>query len=155
MLDRLKPKYDPYHNPEADNLSLTPERVERNKDARENGDYITFDPSLVKGDNLAANFRVFGKPQGAAQTPAFRRRPNQVIPDEEEHTAHTSGASAHAGQEHASAGGGIWFGEGDMRNAAIRVSGGHRSKSSGEMAAILHAVRAVSYFAPLKIVSTS
>lgn len=155
MLGKLRPQYDPTCNPETDNLSLTPARIENNTTARENGDYITFDPSMVKGEDLAANFRVFGRAQDTTCAPAFRRRTHHVIPEEDERIVYTSGASEHVGQENVCAGSGVWFGAEDTDNTAIRVPGDHRTEQSGEVAAVLHAVRSVSYFAPLKIISTS
>lgn len=155
MLNKLKPRYKPGHNPEQDNLSLTQGRKESNKAMRDNDGYITFNPSLVKGENLESNFRVFGSNQNTDQAPAFRRRPPLGAMEEDTRTVYTSGACAKAGHEDASAGGGVWYGEDDDENAALRVPGERRSKLSGEIAAVLHVAQCASPFAPLRIVSTS
>lgn len=155
MLDKLHPQFHPLHNPEADNLSLTPVRLEDNASARVNGGDVLFNPSLLKGEDLAPNFRVFGKRSDLGQPPAFRRQLPQGIPEDDPLTVFTSGACVHIGQEHASAGGGIWYGEGDPRNAALHIPGDHRSSQSGEVAAILHAAQNAPHFAHLSITSTS
>lgn len=155
MLTKLQPKFDPFCNPEADNLSLTPARIEANAAARGEGEYVLFNPSIVKGDDLSPNFRVFGPTRDDRLAPAFRKRQQPGVPEDPAITVYTSGFCGHAGQDDSRAGGGNWYGVDDARNSAFRVSGDRRSKGSGEVAAILFAVKSVSHFAPLSIISTS
>lgn len=54
MLDKLQPKYNPLHNPEADNLSLTPTSLEENQ-----SDFVLLNPSITKGDDLSPQFQSF------------------------------------------------------------------------------------------------
>ncbi|KAF7971233.1 hypothetical protein HWV62_21652 [Athelia sp. TMB] len=110
---------------------------------------------MSKGDNLTANFRVFGEPLPASKMPAFRRNRLEPIPEEDEVTMYVGGVSGNEGCDDSSAGAAAWYSEDSEQNTAARVPGNHRTKHSGEMAAVLLAVRNTLIFAPLDIVSSS
>lgn len=155
MPNKLHPRFDPFCNPEIDNLSLTPQHIKANGLARETGDRVTFDPSITDGDDLAPNFRVFGPKRDSRIAPAFRRARHQGHLEEDEVTVCTGGACTHLGQEDAAKGGGVWYSGDNDRNYAFQVPGDLWSKESGEITAVLHFLQTESVFAPLVLVSTS
>ena len=59
------------------------------------------------------------------------------------------------GKENARSGGGIWFGQDDPRNKAIRVPGKEQSNQIGEIAAVVAMLQDTPHFIPLEIVSDS
>jgi ribonuclease HI len=72
-----------------------------------------------------------------------------------ETTVYTDGSYINNGTAEAKAGSGVWFGENDPRNAAIRVPGNDQSNQIGELMAILHAVKTAPRNTPLRIRSDS
>jgi ribonuclease HI len=73
----------------------------------------------------------------------------------EKTTVHTAGSCLDDGYDNAQAGGGVWFGPDDPRNAALKIPGLNQSKQIGQLAAVLYAVQKTPPFAPLHIISTS
>jgi ribonuclease HI/exonuclease III len=150
------PKLNPLEiGDNRDNLSLTPHRKARNRDARQTNDYIQFDPSVTCKDNLAECFRIFVNPDKISTIPARRYHTQNINHRHQEATVYTDGACNNNGKLNAQCGGGIWFGPNHERNAAIRIPGPLQSNQAGEIAAIIAAVASVPRFWPLTIISDS
>ncbi len=90
-------------------LSLTHQRKEQNRRAREQNGTITFNPSLTTKDNISECFRVFTDPPKISRIPAQRARNDQVNARHNKVTAYTDGACLNNGKENARCGGGVWF----------------------------------------------
>jgi ribonuclease HI len=137
LIEQLHPKWNPHLFPPQDNLSLTPRRKRKNKQAHKTGDPITFDPNITSG-NLQEGIRVFSSEE-TNTLPAFRTLQQRLQP--EVTTVYTDGSCRNNGEETAQAGSGIWYGENDPRNKALRVPGQMQSNQAGELYAILHVVK--------------
>ena len=72
-----------------------------------------------------------------------------------ETTIYTDGSCTSNGETNACAGSGIWFGENDDQNASLRVPGPDQSNQTGELYAILHALRTFPPDKALKIKTDS
>jgi len=57
--------------------------------------------------------------------------------------AYTDGSCLNNGETSAKAGSGVWFGEDDETNASLRVPGPDQSNQTGELVAILYALKTV------------
>ena len=57
-LDKITQMFNPTHDIEYDNLSLTKQRKQANEQARMNDSAITFDPSITVKTNLGHCFRI-------------------------------------------------------------------------------------------------
>ena len=69
----IAPKFNPLEiGDHHDNLSLTPSRKERNRDARRTEGCVRFDPSITCRDNLSDGFRIFTTPENISSIPARR-----------------------------------------------------------------------------------
>lgn len=53
MINDIDKKWRPLDIPEDDNLTLTKSRIEQNKTAQAEKEYIMFNPSIKRDDNLA------------------------------------------------------------------------------------------------------
>ena len=73
--------------------------------------------------------------------------PEQVI--------YTDGSCNNGGTDEARAGSGVWYGNQDPRNVAIRVPGKKQTNQIGELLAILHAIKSTPVNQPLRIRSDS
>lgn len=152
MLQNLKPKWNPLDKPPQDNLMLTRERLDQNRTARESDEFITFNPTARKEDSLESNFWIFTKPGSSCQMPAYRkRRQNTLL--EEEITVYTDRSCLENGEKIARMGSGIWFRENDAWNTALRIPRSNQSNQVRELAAVLYTTKAILPFAPLKIIS--
>ncbi|KAI0656997.1 hypothetical protein C8Q70DRAFT_887487, partial [Cubamyces menziesii] len=152
MIRKLHPKWRPERGESVkDGLTLTGARREQNEIARESDERITFDPSITQGAPLASAFRVFTS-RDQSKRPA-RRPPRPYQVDAEEVEVYTDGSCTNNGKGNARAGSGIWFGEGDPRNASERVPGSDQTNHTGEFHAVVMAHKAVPPFVPMHIVS--
>jgi ribonuclease HI len=150
------PKLNPLaHDSHHGNLSLTPARKRRNNLARENNDDILFDPSITCKNNLAECFRVFTDPERISRNPAKRLITEGANQRHEKIEIYTDGACFNNGKQNARCGAGIWFGENDQRNLAIRTPGTSQSNQIGELTATVLAIQAVPHFVPIKLVTDS
>ena len=68
---------------------------------------------------------------------------------------YTDGSCINNGQEDAQAGSGIWYGENDPRNKALKVSGKTQSNQTSELYAVLQVARTTPKETPLMIKSDS
>ena len=154
-LNLIPPKHDPTKQEPPDGLSLTRSGKARNEAARLNKGEIIFDPSITCKENLADCFQIFTDPTKKTDQPAKRYKHRGPIPRSEEITVYTDRACMKNGKENAQCGSGVWFGEGDPRNSAIRIPGEAQSNQVGELAAIIVATSKVAPYQPLKIITDS
>ena len=151
ILDQLKPKWDIRTRPPNDDLNLTPKRKSKNKQAEKTGDAILFDPNITT-NNIRDSFRVFTTDKENDHLPSHREAQQAQL---KEIVVYTDGSCTNNGQEDAQAGSGIWYGENDPRNTAIRVPGKVQSNQTGELYAILHVAKMTPKEAPIMIKSDS
>ncbi|KAJ6559704.1 hypothetical protein B0H19DRAFT_944653, partial [Mycena capillaripes] len=113
MLDSLLPKWNPMLPQPEDwetDLELVPVHDEDTK---------TFDPKITTHGTLADTFRIFTNDlDGGDEAPDTKFEPE---PDEEEIVVYTDGSAINNGRDDPKAGSGIYFGDGDVRNMAIRI----------------------------------
>lgn len=140
MLNSLNPKFRPSNNPlNADGLSLTPQRLRDNEDAKKEDGIITFNPSIRTTANLEACFRVFTDPDAKCRTPATRPiAPNHQPPRT---TIYFDGSCIIDNEGEASAGSGLWYGEHDERNTALRINTKNPTNQVGELAGVCWAIK--------------
>lgn len=119
-----------------------------------------FDKSMRIGNTLGESIRVFTNnsnttnDSGRMGQPA--RRPKKKMGPAQSVQAYTDGSCTNNGYENASAGAGIWFGNGDPRNAAIRVPEHMvQSNNTGKALAILMAIKKINTDDHLEILSDS
>ena len=142
LLESVKEKWNPTetHPPEF-LTSPSPEETGPRLNPATNQTVHTLNPFRVE-ESLKDCFRVFtdGKP-----TPALL--PVRA-PRTEEFAGHpvvvyTDGSCTNNGETTAEAGSGVWYGNNDERNVGLRVPGPDQSNQTGELFAILHALRTV------------
>jgi ribonuclease HI len=122
-----------------DNLSLTPRRKNKNKEARDKNGEITFDPSVTREGDLSSHFRIFIEPNAICHNPALRPiQPANIIRNET--SVYTEGDCNVDELGNISAGSGIWYGPSDERNMHLRLRSDINSNQFGELAAILWAI---------------
>ena len=109
----------------------------------ENGDgddsAVTFNPANVTTD-LKEAITIFG---GTLSEPASitTKAPQPTTEHAPETTVFTDGACTNNGKENASAGSGVWYAEDDPRNQSARVPHKEQSNQTGELYAVLLAVK--------------
>lgn len=154
LLGKLKPKWNPAQTFHADGLSLTPTRRKANDGARMEKGRVAFDPSLTQVTPLSTVFRVFTDATRRCGEPATRP-PRPFGIEDEEVEVYTDGSCMKNGTAAATAGSGVWFGAGDVRNAGERVPYDAQSNQTAEIYALILAEQRVPPFAPLHFVSDS
>src|SRR5436190_13702749 len=154
IVSTLNPKWNPNTECPNDNLDLTPRRIKANKEAEILNNPITFNPK-ISTTKVKHMFRIFtGKnnenPESATREPDLNTNTTQ-----ETTTVYTDGACINNGDENAQAGSGIWYGENDTRNKALRVPGPIQTNQVGELYAILETIKDNLQNSPLLIKSDS
>ena len=114
--DELGPEYDPITKETA--YTVNPFRVE---------------------ESLEGCFRVFTTNDPPPHQVA-ERAPRTADFDLPPLTVYTDGSCLNNGESTAKAGSGVWFGENDTRNAALKTPGPDQSNQTGELYAVLHAL---------------
>ena len=157
-LEKITPKLNPFRPSGQDGLSLTRRRKERNQLASEDdeGEGITFDPSVTEKKDLSECFRIFVDPKKIMNVPAIRQPPPAGITlDDEEITVYTDGSCINNGKQDARCGGGIWLEEESPHNRMIRIPGPLQSNQVGELAAVVVALEKMPNYTPLVIKTDS
>ncbi|KAJ6541344.1 hypothetical protein B0H19DRAFT_958570, partial [Mycena capillaripes] len=142
LLDSLEEKWDPrYMQPEDFEEYQTPT-------AEADSETAEFDSRVTTDGTLADIFRIFteNNSTGSNRAPDTRFVDNQGAEVE----VYTDGSALNNGMPNATAGAGVYFGEDDARNRAIRIpSEMGPSNQVGEIIAIKEAVEAAPKDAPL------
>ncbi|KAI0262487.1 hypothetical protein BGY98DRAFT_929077, partial [Russula aff. rugulosa BPL654] len=155
-INKTIPKLNPlYPENRPDNLSLTKRRKEQNRKAKEENRIIIFDPSITTKDNLSECFRVFTDPQRTTRTPAQHQLNNGANERHNKTQVYTDGSCMNNRKANARCGGGIWFGQDNPRNKAIRVPEEAQSNQIGEITTVIAMLNDTPHFIPLEIVSDS
>jgi ribonuclease HI len=150
LLDALEEKWDP-REPQ-------PEDYENEEDPGEetNEETFVFDAKVTTHGTIADTFRIFtnATPKNLHSiAPDTRHSPD---PNEDPIEAYTDGSAMNNGGENARAGAGIYFGDNDPRNRAIRIPDKLRpSNNVGELVAIKETIEACPKDVPLAIHSDS
>ncbi|KAJ7936664.1 ribonuclease H-like domain-containing protein, partial [Mycena leptocephala] len=113
-----------------------------------------FDSGVTTNGTLADAFRIFtqGYENSAHTAPDTRFVPNQAP----EVTVYTDGSAIDNNTDNVKTGAGVYFGEDDPRNMAIRIPRAPGpSNQVGEIIAIKEAIETAPLNAPLKIFSDS
>jgi ribonuclease HI len=151
-LQKLTPKFNPYHNLAPDNLTLTRRHKLDNLRARQNKEQITFDPSVTSKTNLAEYFQVFTGNLQITTTPAECQPPtNGITLHHQNITVYTDRSYIDNGETNARCGAGIWFRKDDPKNEYFHVDGPHVSNQIGELATITRALEITPNYTPLMI----
>ncbi|KAG2053127.1 ribonuclease H-like protein [Suillus hirtellus] len=158
ILDNLHLLFNPNTSPKKDNLTLTHQRMEKNKRMRlqQNGE-ILFDPTITAKDHISECFHIIVNPECLVQIPAYRLwAPGASRGAETEPiTIYTDGSCKNNGKLNAACGSGIWINEGNPMNKAIRVLGNKQSNQIGELAAVLVALQSTNPLTPIRIITDS
>ena len=142
LLGTINEKWNPTstHPPEFF-THPTPEEVGSRYDPVAKETIHTLNPFRVE-ETLANCFRVFtGASQPSCQPTT--RAPRTEHTEDPPTTIYTDGSCIKNGEETACAGSGVWFGDDDPRNMSLRVPGPNQSNQTGELYAILQAIRSV------------
>ena len=131
-LERITPKLNPLRPPNQDNLTQTRQRTGNNSQSAtteaddedgEDSPGIPFNPSVTEKKNLSECFRIFVDKKKIMNVPATRHPLRGVPPEEEIITVYTDGSCSNNGKQNARCGSGVWLGEGNQMNRAIKVPG--------------------------------
>ncbi|KAH9850897.1 hypothetical protein C2E23DRAFT_713309, partial [Lenzites betulinus] len=151
MLIKLQDKWRPGGSAHVDGLSLSREQRELNVNRAEERGEVTFNPFVTQDAPMAGAFRAFIGTDEDRPRAARPARPFQL--NDEAVEVFTDGSCEGNGTETATAGAGVWFGEGDPRNAAVRVPGECQTNQAAEAYACLVAAERTPDFAPLTIIT--
>ena len=105
-------------------------------------------------DKLKDAITIFGETM-SEPTEITRTAPKREGNIPQETTVYTDGACINNGNENARAGSGVWYEDNDPRNLSIRVAGKVQSNQTGELVAVLLAVRNHPPDEDLRIISDS
>jgi hypothetical protein len=143
ILSKLQPKYNPYHRPPQDDLSLTPTREEKNTQAAQSGiGSMTFDPSVTTKSALSECFRVFTDGKQGPREPAIRlQRVTRGMNIQRQKTINLAGWCENPGRPDAVCAGASWAGQGDDSSTTILVNSKNPTRISGELLAMTHALQ--------------
>ncbi|KAG1870924.1 hypothetical protein C8R48DRAFT_575235, partial [Suillus tomentosus] len=139
ILNKITPKYNTKVKPKKDNLSLTHQRKEKNRQAHQNrrGE-ILFDPTATVRSELTECFRIFTDPLKKSNNPAHRlqapARGLNLL--EDKITIYTNGSCLNNGKNNARSGSGIWISEEYAGNRTIRIPGEQHSNQIAELVTV-------------------
>ncbi|KAG2140057.1 ribonuclease H-like protein [Suillus clintonianus] len=80
---------------------------------------------------------------------------NREVANPQTITIHTDGSCFNNGKENARCGSGVWFGDNNQNNKALRIRGHQQSNQVGEVAAVLAGLQIVDPYTPIKFVTDS
>jgi ribonuclease HI len=150
------PKYNPLAFEVNDNLSLTPNRKARNEAARvrENAKVI-FDPMITCKNSIEECFRIFTDPNQISLTPVTRQLQRGINLEHISMEVYTDGVCIHNGKLNTRCGSGLWIGENNAINKAIKIPGNKQSNQIREIAAIIAAAESLLNYRKLTIITDS
>lgn len=157
LLDCPEPKWDPCTGTNHNGLDLMAKEKTANEMNRDLMSAMRFDPKCETGSDITKVFHIFTCPRREAQDiPALcmwsEDEPSLKITIETGSiTAYTAGYCLEENTTEARAGCGMWFGQADERNTALRAPGEIQTRHAGEIATI----RAVTPDTKLEIVMNS
>ena len=156
QINDIAPKYNPLVIEVNDNLSLTPNRKGKNREAhREEETEILFDPTITCKDGIAECFRVFTDPTKISMMPARRQLPRGRNINLLSMKAYTDGACMNNGKLDAKCGSGVWIDTNHPLNRSTRVPGEGQSNQVGELVAVIKAVETLPSYHKLTLITDS
>jgi ribonuclease HI len=157
MLLDIRPKWNAQETRYKDGLSLQSLEKEHNKENTQERGLVTFDPLVTVKTNVNGCIQIFVDPFCSTDTPAVREQPpaRGITLRNSKIVVYTDGSSLNNGSAIATCGSGVWFGENNERNIAVRPPMEDQSNQVGEIAAVILAARAVPDFVELEIQSDS
>ena len=153
LLTGLARKLNPATPRQADNLTLTHHRLEKNAKANiKRGDEVIFNPTVTTRTSLKDCFRVFvtqpPSDQSATRPKSEEEPPPPMV-------MYTDGSCVNNGLLDAKSGAGVWVNDAHPLNKAVRVPGPLQSNQVGELAAVLIALQTAPRKADLTIITDS
>ena len=140
LLETINEKWNP-NTPYPPEYRTHPKPDETGPEYNPNTNETTHTLNPFRTETLTKNcFRVFTSPDPAPSqkvTRANRTRNFESPPD----IVYTDGSCINNGETTARAGCGIWYKDGDPRNNSFRVPGPDQSNQTGELHAIIHALK--------------
>ncbi|KAJ7155938.1 hypothetical protein C8R43DRAFT_1125843 [Mycena crocata] len=131
LLDALHAKWDPRRpQPEDYEEAQAPAALEEDES-------VEFDSRITTHGTIADTFRIFtkGNPRNLSGASPMNKHDEDTI--SEGIDVYTDGSAINNGRDNARAGAGVYFGEGDPRNMAIRIPDAvGKTNNVGEMVAI-------------------
>ncbi|KAH9180214.1 hypothetical protein EDB89DRAFT_1840145 [Lactarius sanguifluus] len=151
----ISPKYNPNAPDHHDNLSLTPNRKEKNRKAHETKGEVLFDPTITCKGGIAECFRIFTNPERITLTPACRQLTRGRNLEHMNIEVYTDGSCMKNGKNDASCGSGIWISDDHPQNRAVKVPGPFQSNQIGELVAVIAASESLPNYCKLTIITDS
>ncbi|KAG6808204.1 hypothetical protein H0H92_005054, partial [Tricholoma furcatifolium] len=122
----------------------------------EGAEGYVFDPDVTTKRSLSEGFRAFIQKEEIEEPPHPLPHRSQLDKNEQEIRVYTDGSCLNNGSTVARAGAGVWFGQDDKQNRAIRLpTHMENSNNSAEAIAIFEAVINTDPDLPLKILTDS
>src|SRR5882762_8598652 len=153
-LDSLYPKWDP-HLPTPLPSTSPPSEEPQPSDQIDSpaAPAVPFNPTITTSGSLANGFHIFASPEIMSRCPAWcLPRPN---PPSAPICAYIAESSSGLGSEEAVTGSGIWFTPDDPWNTSLHLPPSLLHPHSGELTAILYAIRLSPKDADLSIIGSS
>ncbi|KAH9015245.1 hypothetical protein EDB83DRAFT_2211757, partial [Lactarius deliciosus] len=151
-INDISPKYNPYAPERHDDLSLTPNRKEKNRKAHESEGEVLFDPTITCKEGIEECFRRFTDPNRLTLIPARCQLNRGRNLDHMKMEVYTDGACMKNGKLDARCGSGIWIGNNHPQNQALKVPGPNQSNQIGELAAVVAATKSLPNYCQLTII---
>jgi hypothetical protein len=138
-------------------LSLTPERIEKNRQTLVDMEgLITFDPSVTIKNSLDKCFRIFARKDKTDKEPATRMsRITRGMSVQHKRAVVTVESSCHSeGQPDAECVGGLWCKEDSAMTAHIKANNQKSTRMSAELTILIQTLRTADPSRPLTIRSS-
>jgi hypothetical protein len=157
ILDKIYPKMNPSLRLPNNDLSLTPERIEKNRQTLVDMEgLITFDPSVTIKNSLDKCFRIFARKDKTDKEPATRMsRITRGMSVQHKRAVVTVESSCHSeGQPDAECVGGLWCKEDSAMTAHIKANNQKSTRMSAELTILIQTLRTADPSRPLTIRSS-
>ena len=140
----------------------------RPESPQEPEDRNSYTPTMTGGDpregievimnreaaDLKESIRIFTRRENLLSATALQETQDETLKNTEQ-VVYTDGSCTNNGTDEAKSGSGVWYGEWDPRNMAVRVPGQRQSNQVGELLAALLAIKYAPGNQPLRIISDS
>ena len=149
LMEKILPRWDPRNN---DGMTETTQRTPSFE--LEEGEIII--NKTAQTTSLRDAITIFNETNpNPLATPDQQTSANREGQTQDTVTVYTDGACTNNGLENAAAGSGVWYGDNDPRNSSTRVALENQSNQTGELMAILIAIKNNPPETDLRIISDS
>jgi ribonuclease HI/exonuclease III len=158
ILSKIYPRLNPRQLHRQDDLSLTPVRLEKNRQSLANMEgTVLFDPSTTVKDSLDECFRVFVGPSNLEAEPACRvSRPARGLNLADERVTVTIESTCHnEGRPDAECVGGAWCEEDETLSIHVRARNQNSTRLSAELTVLITALQRMDTARPITIRSSN